>query len=79
MGGGDSELIFEQRDGDVSLLRLNRPRAKNSVSFTMWEQFSRALDVIENGTPPRALILCGRDDPAPTSGPTPQISPQILP
>lgn len=61
MGSGDSELIFEQRDGKVVLLTLNRPRAKNTVSFTMWEQFSRVLDMIENDTPPRALILCGAE------------------
>jgi enoyl-CoA hydratase/carnithine racemase len=57
----EPELLSERRDGDIILLTLNRPRARNSVSFAMWEQFSRALDAAENGTPARALILQGAE------------------
>ncbi|WP_336962719.1 enoyl-CoA hydratase/isomerase family protein [Sphingobium aquiterrae] len=53
------EVLVEERSDGVVLLTLNRPRAKNTVSFSMWEQFSVALDRLENGTPARMLILCG--------------------
>ena len=53
------ELLLEHVEGDIVLLTMNRPQAKNTVSFTMWEEFSAALDAIERGTPPRAVILCG--------------------
>lgn len=60
--GQPSEIILETRADDVALLTLNRPHARNTVSFTMWEQFSAALDRLENETPARALVLCGADD-----------------
>lgn len=53
------EILFEQREDGVALLTLNRPQARNTVSFSLWEQFSAVLDRMENGTPPRALVLCG--------------------
>ena len=43
----DPELLFELRADGVAVITLNRPRAKNTVSFTMWEQFSAALDRLE--------------------------------
>jgi enoyl-CoA hydratase/carnithine racemase len=53
------EILFEQREDGVALLTLNRPQARNTVSFTLWEQFSAALDRMENGTPPRAGAVRG--------------------
>jgi len=58
----DIQLRFEVVDEDIALLTMNRPHARNTVSFEMWEQFSSALDAIENGTPPRAVILCGAEN-----------------
>jgi enoyl-CoA hydratase/carnithine racemase len=58
---GGQEILFELREDGVALLALNRPRAKNTVSFTMWEQFSAALDRLENATPARMLVLCGAE------------------
>lgn len=57
-----SELLVEHLENDVVLIILNRPKAKNTVSFTMWEQFSDALDTIENNTPPRAVVICGAEN-----------------
>ncbi|OCC23507.1 enoyl-CoA hydratase [Croceicoccus estronivorus] len=57
----EAELLMEWMEGDVVLLTMNCPRARNTVSFEMWEQFSAALDTIENGTPPRAVVLCGAE------------------
>ena len=62
MESAETELRIERRDDDVILLTLNRPRAKNTVSFAMWEQFGAALTEIENGTPPRAIVLCGAEN-----------------
>ena len=62
MEGAGIELLVERRDDGVVVLTLNRPRAKNTVSFTMWEQFGQALSDIENATPPRALVLCGAEN-----------------
>ncbi len=59
MESADAEFLSERLEGDVALLTINRPRARNSVSFDMWAAFSAALDEIENGTPPRAVVLCG--------------------
>lgn len=59
MTDNGSELLMERLEGDIVMLTLNRPYAKNTVSFDMWAQFSKALDAIENDTPPRAVILCG--------------------
>ncbi|MBB3956115.1 enoyl-CoA hydratase/isomerase family protein [Novosphingobium sediminicola] len=56
------EILCEKREDGVVLLTLNRPHARNTVSFAMWEQFSAALDGLENGTPARALVLCGAGD-----------------
>jgi enoyl-CoA hydratase/carnithine racemase len=55
------ELLVEERDDGIVLITLNRPRARNTVSFPMWERFSAALDRLENNTPARALVLCGAD------------------
>jgi 2-(1,2-epoxy-1,2-dihydrophenyl)acetyl-CoA isomerase len=53
------DLLVERDDVDVVLVTLNRPRAKNTVSFAMWEAFALALTEIEADTPPRALVVCG--------------------
>lgn len=56
-----AELLVEERADGVVVLTLNRPRARNTVSFAMWEQFSAALDRLEGGTPARAVVLCGAE------------------
>jgi enoyl-CoA hydratase/carnithine racemase len=43
------------------VLTLNRPEAKNAVSFEMWQDFARFLDDAEGQTPARALVLTGAD------------------
>ncbi len=58
----EDELLVERRPDDIVILTLNRPQAKNTVSFAMWERFSAALDSIENATPARLLILRGAGD-----------------
>lgn len=62
MTDSQAQLLMEVTDGDVVILTMNRPKARNTVSFEMWEEFSAALDKIENGTPPRAVVLCGAEN-----------------
>ncbi|SCW47476.1 Enoyl-CoA hydratase/carnithine racemase [Sphingobium faniae] len=57
----EPELLFELRGNDIAVVTFNRPRYRNTVSFSMWEQFSAALDRLENTTPVRMLILCGAE------------------
>ncbi|BAV63660.1 enoyl-CoA hydratase/isomerase family protein [Sphingobium cloacae] len=57
----EPELLFELRDNDIAVITFNRSRYRNTVSFGMWEQFSAALDRLENATPVRMLILCGAE------------------
>lgn len=59
--GAAPELLLEVQDNGVAVITLNRPRARNTVSFAMWEQFSAALDRLENATPARMLVLCGAE------------------
>lgn len=55
------ELLFVHEDQGIAHIILNRPRARNTVSFAMWEQFSAALDALENATPARLLIVSGAE------------------
>lgn len=55
------DLLVERDADDVVVITLNRPRAKNTVSFAMWELFAEALTVIEAGTPPRAIVIRGAE------------------
>ncbi len=59
---GPQELLVEKLDCDIVRLTLNRPEARNTVSFAMWERFSQVLDEIEQGTPPSAIVICGAKD-----------------
>lgn len=52
-------LLVERHAGDILLLLMNRRQALNTVSFELWDAFSAALDEVEGGTPPRALVITG--------------------
>lgn len=58
-GESTADLLVERLDGDIVVVTLNRPQAKNTVSFGMWEAFARLLTEVEAGTPPRALVIRG--------------------
>lgn len=53
------DLLVERGADDVVIVTLNRPAARNTVSFAMWEAFAQLLDEIGRDTPPRALVLRG--------------------
>ena len=59
---GAPELLCEKLEDGIVRITLNRPKARNTVSFAMWERFSEVLNEIEQGTPPKALILRGAEN-----------------
>ena len=56
-----ADVIVDQPTDGVVRLTLNRPKARNALSFTVWEGLAGALDQLERETPPRALILSGAE------------------
>jgi enoyl-CoA hydratase/carnithine racemase len=59
--GSASDVLLERLDNDVVRITINRPKARNALSFAVWEGIAAALNVIECETPPRALIICGSE------------------
>ena len=55
-------FLVERTDDDIVIATLNRPKARNTVSFEMWEGFAALLTELEEASPARALILHGADN-----------------
>lgn len=55
----EPDVVCERLDNDIVCIAINRPHARNALSFTVWEGIAAALDEIERDTPPRAVILYG--------------------
>ncbi|MCX7864883.1 MAG: enoyl-CoA hydratase/isomerase family protein [Novosphingobium sp.] len=53
------DLIVERTDDAIVIATLNRPHARNTVSFAMWEALSRLVAELEEDSPARALIIQG--------------------
>lgn len=53
------ELLFSVNDAGVAHIILNRPHARNTASFEMWDAFAAALDQLEGQTPARMLVISG--------------------
>ncbi len=64
----NDRLKVETPHDGVLLVTLNRPEARNSVSFEMWASFAALLDRIECETPARALVLTGAGGTFSTGG-----------
>jgi enoyl-CoA hydratase/carnithine racemase len=60
--GESAHLIVERTDDDIVIATLNRPKARNTVSFEMWDAFGALLTEIEEASPARALILQGAEN-----------------
>jgi enoyl-CoA hydratase len=52
-------VVEQERRGNVALLRLNRPEARNAISPEVSEEMAAALDGIESDTDVRAVVLTG--------------------
>ncbi|MCB2047480.1 MAG: enoyl-CoA hydratase/isomerase family protein [Novosphingobium sp.] len=62
MSADQGDLLIERRDDGIVVATLNRPKARNTVSFDMWEAFGELLSELESDTPARALILQGAEN-----------------
>jgi enoyl-CoA hydratase/carnithine racemase len=59
MSEPEPHLLVERTDDDIVIATMNRPKARNTVSFDMWDGFAALFDEMEGGSPVRALILRG--------------------
>ncbi len=67
MSGADAELVC-QRQGRLSLLRLNRPDARNSLTSSLIDALGTSILSAESDPDVRAVILTGTGDRAFCSG-----------
>jgi enoyl-CoA hydratase/carnithine racemase len=56
-----SDLLIERTDDNIVIATLNRPKARNTVSFPMWEALGQLVAELEGESPARALILQGAE------------------
>jgi enoyl-CoA hydratase/carnithine racemase len=63
----DPQILFEQRAG-VGLLTLNRPEARNAITFEMYDEMARLCESIEPGGELRALVITGAGEKAFAAG-----------
>lgn len=55
----NGDLLVERTDDNIVIATLNRPKARNTVSFPMWEAMAALVGQLEDESPARALILQG--------------------
>lgn len=54
-------LLVDRTADGIVIATLNRPKARNTVSFAMWEGLERLVAQLEDESPARALILTGAE------------------
>ena len=62
-----SDLLLE-RDGPVATVTLNRPEARNAMTFEMYDELHEACDRLDRDAGVRVVILRGAGDRAFASG-----------
>jgi len=63
----DTHLLYEVRDG-VGRITFNRPQARNSLTFNMYERLAEICESAGNDRTLKVLILTGAGDKAFASG-----------
>jgi enoyl-CoA hydratase/carnithine racemase len=56
-----AELVESSRDGNVVLLRLNRPEARNALSPELMEELASALEALDPDPEVRCVVIAGSD------------------
>jgi enoyl-CoA hydratase/carnithine racemase len=56
-----AELVESSRDGNVALLRLNRPEARNALSPELMEQLAGELERLDPDPEVRCIVIAGSD------------------
>jgi len=63
-----TEHFLVERDGSTALLTFNRPDARNSMTFEMYEALHDACGALDADASVRAVVLRGAGDRAFASG-----------
>jgi enoyl-CoA hydratase/carnithine racemase len=56
-----ADLVESSRDGNVALLRLNRPEARNALSPELMEELAAELERLDPDPEVRCLVIAGSD------------------
>jgi len=64
---GDAELLYERR-GAVAVITFNRPKARNAMSFAMYEALHERCEEVDADDDVRVLVLRGAGGRAFVSG-----------
>jgi len=56
-----AELVESSRDGNVALLRLNRPEARNALSPELMEQLAGELERLDPDPEVRCVVIAGSE------------------
>ena len=66
-GRVSEELLYEVRDG-IGYVTLNRPHARNALTFAMYERLSEVCDEVDADAEVKALVLTGAGEKAFAAG-----------
>ena len=67
-GGGDSAELLVETTGPIATVTLNRPRARNALTFEMYDGLAAFCRGIDPDGPIRAVIVTGAGDRAFAAG-----------
>jgi enoyl-CoA hydratase/carnithine racemase len=56
-----ADLVESSRDGNVALLRLNRPEARNALSPELMEELASELERLDPDPEVRCIVIAGSD------------------
>jgi len=56
-----AELVQSSRDGNVALLRIDRPEARNALSPEVMEELASALEALDPDPDVRCVVIAGSD------------------
>ena len=62
------ESIIFEKEGNVAVIKINRPKALNAINADVLKELGDALDKIEADSSVRALVLTGEGDKAFVAG-----------
>ena len=62
------ETVIFERDGDIGIIRFNRPKALNAINVEMVNELNGVLDEVEQDGTLRVLVLTGEGGKAFVAG-----------
>jgi enoyl-CoA hydratase/carnithine racemase len=66
--GDDNPVILRERRGQVEVLTINRPEARNAIDAEVTKQMTAALDALDKDEDLRVIVLTGTGDKAFSAG-----------